>query len=364
MSKRLIILAGVLSLSMVFTGCGRQAQDDQSVVVESQVVPVEVSQVVSDEVYDSIYGIGEIGVSETHQVNALATGTVTEVYFEVGDYVNEGDVLFKIETEDFEVDKNTSLTQASNSMNQAKLSLDNAKSNYERTLKLYNSGISSQSELDQMKSSYDNARISYSTAVTSYNSAKHSYDSLSENYEMTSPVSGIITGKSIIKDMMATQQNGYTIGVIDAYKVSSKIGSKYIGDVILGQEVEVYIPTLDRIVPGEIVSVSQSGTLGTYPVEINLMGDLSDFRAGMYAEYWIIKDKSSNGLWIPSMALMQENGESFVYTVIDGKANKVMVEVLSMRGEDIAIKSDLTKDQGVITFGKEYVMQGTEVQIR
>lgn len=364
MHKKLMVLTSVLVVSLMITGCGAQTKTEDTVVTETQVIPVEVADVVSADVYNSIYGIGEVAASDVYQVNALAGGKVVDVLFEVGDVVNEGDILFTIEADDFDVDMSSKLSQSKNGVTQAQISLTSSEDNYTRTKSLYESGISSKAEYDNAKSAYDNAKITYSNAYKSYESLKYALDSQSENYVVTSPVTGIITDKTIVKDMMASSQNGMTVSVVDEYKITSKIGSKYINGLEMGQEVEVYISTLDTIMSGTIESISLSGVNGTYPIEIVLEESAIELKSGMYAEYWIIVDRTSNGLWIPSLALMQENGESFVYTVVDGKAEKIMVEVLSKRGEDMAIKSNLSKEQQVITFGKEYVMQGTDVEIK
>lgn len=363
LNNKLKLMMGVLVICLSFTGCAKPATED-IVKTETQIVPVSVTSIEYGDVYESVYSIGEVKSSDIFHVNAMAAGKVTEVNYGVGDLVNEGDVLFKVEADDFDSDMNSKLTQASNGVSQAKLGLDNAKTNLDRVQKLFDGGVSSKAELDNMKSSYDNSKITYSNAVNSYETLKYSYNSASENYEMTSPVTGIITSTTIVKDMMASNQNGFTIEVIDTYKVSSSIGSKYINDIKVGQEVEVYVSTLDTLLKGSIKSVSLNATNGMYPIEIQLETIDERLKSGMYSELWIVTSDVANGLWIPSMALMQENGDSFVYTVDNGIAEKVMVEVLSMRGDEIAIKSSLNQEDQLITFGKEYVMQGSEVEIK
>ncbi|MCH4887418.1 efflux RND transporter periplasmic adaptor subunit [Acidaminobacter sp. JC074] len=362
-NKLKLSLALVMSL-LVMTGCSANRGQVETVATLVEAVPVSTSQVVSDDVYESVYTIGEVQASDSYQVNAMSQGDITAVNFEVGDYVNEGDILFTIETEDFEVDKNSKLTQALNGMSQAKLSLDNALSSLNDTKALYESGISSKAQLDGAQTQYDNAKISYQNAVTSYNSTKHTYDSMSDNYEIKAPVSGIITASNIIEDMFVTTQNSMTIEVVDAYKINANVPSKHINNVKANQAVEIYIPTLEQTFKGHVETVSINGKTGAYPVEIVLDEMTDDLRTGMYSELWIQISDVSEGLWIPSNALLQENGESFVYTAEGDLAQKVLVEVLSKRGDQVAIVSDLSSDQVLITYGKEYVMDGSKINIR
>lgn len=362
----LFIMLLVIS-SIVLTGCMSKAAETEELDTknnefEYQAIPVKAENVVSDDVYKSVYTIGEIKAYEQYQVNAMTNGNVLEIFYTVGDFVEEGAILFTIEATDFEVDKNINLSQALNAVSQAKLSLDSANKNYSNYKILFDNGVSSKADLDNMSRQYDNAKISYSNALKSYESVKHNYESMSDNYQVTSPVSGIITSTNVAKDMFATTQNGFSIAVVDRYKVSSQVASKYINEIKVGQEVEIYVSTLDAIISGSINSISLNGVNGAYPIEITLNNNNTEIKPGMYADIWIIMNKTSQGLWIPSQALLQEKGESFVYTIIEGKAKKIIVEILTMRGTDIAVTSELTKDSKIITLGKEFVMNGTPVE--
>lgn len=363
----LIVMLAVSSLLLISCNAGQAKKQDEEVQVESfeyKSVPVKTEDVISDEVYQSIYTIGEIKASEQYQANAMANGDVLEVFFSVGDVVSEGDVLFTIEKTDFEVDKSTSLNQSSNAVMQAKISYDFSKENFENYQKLFNGGVVSQAELDNAENQLSSARISYNNATKSYDSAKYNYKSMGDNYEVTSPASGIITSKNVSEGMYATTQNGFTVDVVEKYTVSSQIASKYINEIKEEQEVELYISTLDVLIKGRIDTISLSGMNGAYPIEIKLDESNSMLKPGMYTDIWVLTNKSSEGLWIPSQALLQENGESFVYTVVEDKAKKITVDVLSMRGDTIAVKSELSKDSKVITFGKEYVMDGSPVEVK
>lgn len=364
MLKKIMTIIMVLSLVLLM-GCQARDNNTEAVeVYEFDAVPVAVTSVETDDVYESIYTVGEINAAEQYQVNAMTNGDVLEVMVQVGDYVNEGDVLFTIETTDFEVDKSTSLTQSSNSVTQARISYNTAKQNYDNNQKLFESGVISKFELDNAKNSYDNARIAYNNASQSYESVKHNYESRGENYSVTSPVAGIVSSGSISEDMYVTSQNGFTIDVVERYMVTTQVASKYINDVKQGQEVELYISTVDLLVKGKVDSVSLNGNNGTYPIEVILDEESDIIKAGMYADIWILTNKSSDGLWITNQALLQEDGESFVYEVIDDIANKVEVSVLSRRGQLIAVKSDLNKNSQLITLGKEYVLDGSKVFIK
>src|SRR5699024_3882676 len=61
--------------------------------------------------------------------------------------------------------------------------------------------------------------------------------------------------------------------------------------------------------------------------------------------------KVKKGLLVPTEAVLQEADENFVYIVQDGKAKKIMVEVIETQTEYTAIKGDVDTKDAVIVNG-------------
>lgn len=92
--KKLIAMGLIVTLSMSAAACGKEeaAAEVSKVAVEIQ------NPEVGDLSVDTAY-IAMVSPQEQVYVIPKASGTVTEVNFEVGDTVQEGDVLFKIDDE-------------------------------------------------------------------------------------------------------------------------------------------------------------------------------------------------------------------------------------------------------------------------
>ena len=87
-------MAAALAVSAVFTGCGREAAQEEE---KDLTIPVEsVRPELGDLTLENSF-IGTISPEDTVSVMPLAAGVVTETNFEVGDMVSAGDVLFKID---------------------------------------------------------------------------------------------------------------------------------------------------------------------------------------------------------------------------------------------------------------------------
>ena len=148
--KRIMSLTAVtMCLAMIMTGCGAA---EESVEQEEASVAVTTEEVGTGTLTLNNAFVGTISPEETVAVIPLAAGTVTETFFEVGDYVEAGDVLFQIDDEIAQIQATT-----------AALSVQQAEQNAEMTLgsKQDAQNIQLESAKLQAKTAYESAQIGY-----------------------------------------------------------------------------------------------------------------------------------------------------------------------------------------------------------
>ena len=92
--KRLIAMGIIMTLSMSTVACGKKEEK-----TEISKVAVEVENPTTGELTNDTTYIGTVEPQQQVYVTPKVSGTVTATYFEVGDTVKEGDVLFKIDDE-------------------------------------------------------------------------------------------------------------------------------------------------------------------------------------------------------------------------------------------------------------------------
>ena len=92
--KRLIAMGIITTLSMSTVACGKKEEK-----TEISKVAVEVENPTTGELTNDTTYIGTVEPQQQVYVTPKVSGTVTAAYFEVGDTVKEGDVLFKIDDE-------------------------------------------------------------------------------------------------------------------------------------------------------------------------------------------------------------------------------------------------------------------------
>lgn len=92
--KKLTAMGLIVTLSISAAACGKTEETQEVSKVAVEVQNPEVGELTVDTTY-----IGTVEPEEQVYVIPKTSGTVTETFFEVGDTVQEGDVLFKIDDE-------------------------------------------------------------------------------------------------------------------------------------------------------------------------------------------------------------------------------------------------------------------------
>lgn len=182
-------IAGMLVLAMALGGCGAA---DESTETEESAVTVSTQVVGTGTITLTNSFMGTISPEETVMVIPLAVGTVTETFFEVGDTVNAGDVLFKIDDEAAQLGVEQAELSAKTAKQSADSTMDTVRNQQDSTnLQLEGSHLSSQSSLEQAQIGYVSAKDAYEKADKRYNDTKKLYDDTKKQIEAMTALQGV-----------------------------------------------------------------------------------------------------------------------------------------------------------------------------
>ena len=160
-SKRILGLA--LSAGLLLAGCGNTAQEQETlsaVLVDAQAAG-RGTLVLSNQF------MGTVSPEESVYIIPMAQGTVTETFFEVGDEVQAGDVLFKIDDSG------------------AQLQLQQAKLTYTNAQQQADSALTTQQESAnlQLDANIKTAEAQYVSAQVAWKNTKDSLDELEKEVD-------------------------------------------------------------------------------------------------------------------------------------------------------------------------------------
>lgn len=181
-SLRLVVCTA-MAFSMIVSGCGSQGS---SVTKEESSVVVDVVSVQKDTLTLSNQFVGTVAPEESVYIIPMAQGTVTNTYFEVGDTVQAGDVLFEIDD------------------SAAKLQLQQAQLTYNNTKAQVDSSWSSATS--QQESALDQLKVQKASTLAQLQAAQVQYFSLKDSVEQGQNVLDAMKEQKDRIDTMSTDE--------------------------------------------------------------------------------------------------------------------------------------------------------------
>lgn len=180
-AKKLMAMGLAVTLCVSATACGKNKETTQVSKVSVEVENPQMGELTSDTTY-----IGTVEPQQQVYVMPKLSGTVTQVNYKVGDTVKEGDVLFKIDDEAYQVQMDSAQAAYNTAQAGATAATSGARDlqNYqtEEQIRQIQKNLNDTYESkDDMEDSLDELREQGKTASAQVASAQASVDALSQS---------------------------------------------------------------------------------------------------------------------------------------------------------------------------------------
>ena len=289
---------------------------------------------------------GTVEPIRTVAVNAQMAGALLDVNVEEGSPVREGQVLARIDAR--EIAAQVRSAQASYGVAQAAL---------ERAEQLRQRQVITAAEYERDQAARDAARAQLDGLRTR------------QGYSMVrAPSSGVITVKSVESgDVVGAQTKLFEIADVSTMVVPVRVSELDVVKLSPGDRARVELDALPgRTLDGRIRRVFPSADPATrlVPVEVALQGEgARAARPGFLARVSLALGQNQGVKLVPQSAIVQSAGETSVFVVRDGKAERRPVETgLTSRGQ-VEVLSGLEAGETVVTVGNNNVRDGAEVRV-
>lgn len=245
------------------------------------------------------------------------------------------------------------------SYQQARATYNQAKANYERAKELVKDQIVSQRE-------YLDAKVAYENAQTAFNTIGKNY-SAGSGQRNAAVISGYITSIHVSEGQFVTAGTPLaTISKNQRLLLQANVSQKYFSLLpaitsanfkIAGSE-EVYNT---QALNGRVVSYGRNATAGAAFVPILFEIDNKiNIIPGSAVEFYLRSSPIPNALVVPVSALMDEQGNYFVYVQTGGESfEKREIQVGTNDGESVQVLSGLTDGERVVTKGAYQIKLST-----
>jgi HlyD family secretion protein len=370
---------------------------------------------------------GYIVAHHTINVNSKVTGRLAWIGVEKGDKVKEGQVLVRLEDEEFRANyeqakgalenaqaylqelehgsRPEEIQQAQHNLDEARATLVNDKLTLDRTKELSGAGVVSRQALDDATARFESdqqranslerasqlmklgprqeelarARGSVAQAQGQLDYAKSQLDAT----VIRAPVTGTILDRTAEKGELITAQfasaaaggpQGSVVSLADLNDIQveldiaqsdfARLGPKQKGIVT----VDAYP---DRKYKGEIAQISPEANRqkATVQVKVQVLNPDEYLRPEMNATVKFLADEQKPtstqpaGAFVPATALRDHDGKKIVFLAFDGKARMREVHVLSQRTDGFLVDG-LVGGENVISKGPAELKDGDSIKIK
>ncbi|MFZ6771189.1 efflux RND transporter periplasmic adaptor subunit [Undibacterium sp. SXout7W] len=280
-------------------------------------------------------------------VKAKVAGDVREVLVREGEAVQQGQVVVRMDTGDFEArlaQARGALAAAQGQLEIARLARDNNKALLDKNF------IS--------KNAFDNGNNQYEIALANVDSAKGAVSVAQKALADTSihaPITGLISSRTVQPgEKVAVDIRLLDVVDLRTMEMEAPVPTQDIANIKIGQQVQLVIEGVADKVNGKVTRINPATAAGSRSIMayIQIANPEGILRAGMFGEMQLVVDKKSGVLLIPQTAIQQDTTQSSVYVIENNLIQQKTVQ-LGLKGDSngvpvVEVLSGLAKDSKVI----------------
>ena len=350
-----------VALIALLAACGKKAPE------RTPTVPVSVSPVVKIDAPAVVAANGVVEPLQTVSVEAQVGGTLTEVSFQEGDEVTEGQVLFRIDSRPFEA----ALRQADATLARDHAQAQNAQRDADRYKALVAKDYVTQSQAEQAQ-----AQAASLLATLQADSAAVENARVNLSYTtIRAPISGR-TGSLLVRRGNLVKLNGGPLVVINElqpilvrFPVTARDFLALRRRVAIGP-VPVRVTASDSTVLPEQGSLSfldnaVDSLTGTVTAKARFTNASRALWPGEYVRVAVQLDVRSGAIAVPTTAVLNGQEGTYVY-VVDSEKNAHVrtVSVGQAVGDFTVIEHGVQPGESVVVDGQSRLAPGAKVDAR
>jgi membrane fusion protein (multidrug efflux system) len=301
--------------------------------------PVETVVAKKNIIYDKIHSASIINSPKSVYLLAESSGQLTNIYFNNGGQVKEGELLAQID----DLVAKSNLDSAIANLNLAKLKADRAQ-------KLYQANAASQANLDQATSELAKSEADLVRAKDDLRKTK-----------ILAPFDGIVGFKLKQEfEMVNIGDKIFRIEQFNPLETEFRLPRKFYSSLKLGDKVEYLIDNQTNAV-GYVKAISEVINLEDESFSVRASIDNPDNKIipGTFTSIDVMAN-THEAIIVPQQAIVFTEKEPIIYILQDGKVHAVPIKTGSNFQDMIEIKSGITENTLVIISGQMKLYEGME----
>ena len=312
---------------------------------QATVVSVEAIKVVTAPIPQVITTVGSLRSDESITLRPESAGRISAITFQEGQRVAKGVPLVTLDP---------AIPRAE--LEQAKANYVLAKQKFDRAVDLAKRNFISGQAKDEAENNVKVAEASVQLAEAKL-----------AKTDIRAPFSGIIGLRSVsVGDYVKEGADLVNLEAIDPLKVDFRVPETYLGQVQVGQSLQITLDALPgKTYQGKVTAVNPLIDAAGRSIIIRAQVGNQDttLRPGMFARVKLITRAERDAMMLPEEALVPQGSDKYVFRVTDGKVTRVKVETGQRRDGKVEIVNGVNKDDVIVTAGQLKLRDGVSVRV-
>lgn len=348
-------VVGVVVAALGLAGCSQEKKAEAQEVIR----PVKVVEIGEAETTRQLDYSGSVRARTEMNLGFRIAGKVTERLVDIGQHVNEGDVLARVDPSDYEL----SVKSAEASLDAAERQVETVDLARKRAEQLYAKNFAPKSQLDQAVLSYDQAVATRDAARSTLAQAQNQV----HYTDLKAGKAGIVTAISAdIGQVVGAGTPVMTVAVDGEKEVLIAVPEMDIAGFRPGKEVKASFWSDEALtLDGKVREVAGSADpqSRTFAVRVSLPND-ARVLLGMTANVAATVGSKAQLVSIPLTAMAEKDGKHIVWTV-DRASDTVHprpIKVANFTADGVAVAEGLKQGDVVVAAGTQFMTDNLKVK--
>ncbi|WP_292162306.1 efflux RND transporter periplasmic adaptor subunit [Mesorhizobium sp.] len=353
---RRLPVAGLIVAALGLAGCSQEKKAE----VQEVIRPVKIVEIGEAQTTRQLDYSGSVRARTEMNLGFRIAGKVTERLVDIGQHVNAGDVLARVDPSDYEL----SVKSAKASLDAAERQVETVDLARKRAEQLYAKNFAPKSQLDQAVLTYDQAvatrDAARSTLAQAQNQVRYTDLKASED--------GIVTTISAdIGQVVGAGTPVMTVAVDGEKEVLIAVPEMDIAGFKPGKDVKASFWSDDALVlDGKVREVAGSADpqSRTFAVRVSLPND-PRVLLGMTANVEATVGSKAQLVSIPLTAMTEKDGKQIVWTV--DRASETVhprpIRVANFTADGVAVADGLKQGDVVVAAGTQFMTENLKIKL-
>ncbi len=374
MRKQIAVVAVSAMLMASLTGCGQADAKETAQAASIKEQSVQTIMIQSGDLDRTLSYNGVLSPANTVHLASMIPGEILEVPVQVGDDVNEDDLVYVLDKENVERASRNAQLSLEAAQHQVRSMQDQntlAVKSFERMKALYENpngaAISKsqyeQAELQASKAGVEAAKVQLSQAKIA---VEQSQDQISDA-DLKSPITGVISALNVeVGQTIGQGQHVASVINMDEVYVDIQVAENIIGSLTEGDVINGRVPAVSsELVSGTVDWVSPAADLKTRLFPVRIVFDNADhaIKPGMFVDIKLNISEASDAIIVPSTSILERTDGKIVYVSNNGVAEEKYVEAGFDNGEFTVILDGLDSGDELVVEGQQFIENGTPLKV-